>query len=128
MKRIIITALMLLLCIAMPLTAYANDIAGNVYEIDDRTIQFKSNSAFTEEEQLKIVNVLIEDENEIAPYNLVCSLFSHKYTSEIITTTTHNVRSSAPKCLLEKINVSVCSRCGYTEKEHISSSYINCHQ
>lgn len=128
MKKIIITALMLLLCITMPITAYANDFFGNAYEIDNTTIQFASDSVFTEEEQLKIVNKFITDESEIAPINIMCSIFGHKYTSEIVTTVTHEVRTSSPRCLREKFNVSVCSRCGYTKTEHISSEYINCHK
>ncbi len=63
----------------------------------------------------------------IAAYNILCNLFGHNYDSiDVTTTITHKVRSSAPRCLEEKFDVQLCSRCSYSNYELFYSAYINC--
>ncbi len=120
-------AAILLLTLIIPISA-SNTTSG-IYEFNDVTIQFQNDSVFTLENQQEIADFIAYGyDDSIETYNLICDLFSHKYETEIVIKTTHKVRTTAPRCLKESYKVSVCSRCGHTTEELISSEYINCHQ
>lgn len=67
-----------------------------------------------------------EDCEEAATYGLMCTLFGHKLESSTVQTITHNARTSAPRCLRKTYTVEICSRCDYSTKTLISSTYIYC--
>lgn len=60
-------------------------------------------------------------------YGLMCTLFGHNIEKSTAKEISHNVYSTAPKCLEKTYEVKTCSRCDYIEKTLISSKRINCH-
>ena len=60
------------------------------------------------------------------PDNIICDLFGHSYTEETITTITHKVNATQPRCKQEVLKVKVCSRCSDTQIERMSFEFINC--
>lgn len=87
------------------------------------------NQELDEETQAKIVAFYTnpEAENEEAStYGLTCDLFGHNYEYSTVTTVTHKARATAPRCLKNKYQHGVCSRCDTQVNTLISSVYIAC--
>lgn len=127
MKKISIILIISLLLTALTISANAAESYGDTYTVQDVTVKFEADSIFTLKEQQHIVELLVHGGDEITPYGLSCFLFGHNYESEIITTVTHNVRTTAPRCLEESYEAQVCSKCGDTKLTLLISHYINCH-
>lgn len=70
----------------------------------------------------------IENPPEINPYNIAC-LFGHSISSGSYTSTSHNVSSSAPKCIRYTYTYETCTRdnCGYYVNNLIDTEYLSCH-
>lgn len=67
------------------------------------------------------------DEKEgVATYGLTCTLLGHKLESTKVYKITHEVRTSAPRCLRKTYDYSTCTRCDYEESVLVSSIYIDC--
>lgn len=124
MKKAIITLLIVAFFFATPTFAEKNN--NNIYELGNITIIFSDETIFSIEDRQVISQRIVDESDYVQKYNLLCSLFSHKYESEAITTITHKVRSTAPRCCRSTYYVSVCSRCGNTKKELLAEDYINC--
>lgn len=75
-----------------------------------------------------IYAVETEHENceDTATYGLMCTLFGHKLETSSASTITHEVRTTAPRCLKKTYNIETCSRCDYSSSTLISSVYISC--
>ena len=70
----------------------------------------------------------VDNSEHVAPVGLLCSIFGHKVTESTAKEITHNVYSTAPKCVEKVYTVKTCSRCDdYIETELISSIRIYCH-
>lgn len=67
-----------------------------------------------------------EEQEDIATYGLTCTLFGHKTESTYVYKITHEVRSTAPRCLKKTYNYVTCTRCDYEESILLSSEYIAC--
>ena len=63
---------------------------------------------------------------ETSTYGILCTLLGHKLESSTVQTITHNARTSAPRCLRKTYTVETCSRCDYSTKTLIRSTYIYC--
>ncbi|MBQ3227029.1 MAG: hypothetical protein IJB43_00455 [Clostridia bacterium] len=100
----------------------------NIYNINGKTVEFLTDSSFTNEQQLIIANCIANDidNSSVATYNLLCTMFGHKTTTETITVIEHCVSDTAPRCLRTFQDVTACSRCDYVYVEVIGSSYIFC--
>lgn len=126
MKRLAFSLTSIFLCVIFCLNISAMQSDTYSISIDNVEFIFNSNSVFSNEEQLRIAQALLSPSDNAQTYGLMCTLFGHKYTSEVVVTVTHNVNSSAPKCLRETWQLNVCSRCEHTEGTVIDSYYINC--
>lgn len=77
-----------------------------------------------------LINSFIEScENEhedAATCGLLCDVLGHKLETSTAQTITHNAKTTAPRCLLKTYTVSACSRCDYSTKTLINSTYIHC--
>lgn len=67
-----------------------------------------------------------EEKEGVATYGLTCTLFGHKLESSAVTTITHKVRSSSPRCLKKIYNYESCTRCDYENSTLASQVYITC--
>lgn len=102
----------------------------NVYEKSNMIIIFESDSAFSEREKEIICAKLrgISSGGGESPDNIICDIFGHSYTEELVTAITHKLYPTQPRCREETYKVKVCSRCSDTQTELISFAYIVCCQ
>lgn len=126
MKKLISVLLVTILLTAFCITPVAGDSTTNIYTIDNKTIIFDENSAFTIEEQQIIAELLANPEQEHTTYGLMCTLLGHKNTTEVVRAITHCVDTKSPRCLKETFNITTCLRCGETSTELVSRKYITC--
>jgi len=128
MKKALTVFLAILITISSLLSVSAADASGNAYIFDGITIKFSADSSFTAEEQAAIAQKVVDgiDDSSSTTYNVLCTLFGHKTTTESFTVIEHCVRADQPKCLESLQNVTACSRCDYVNTEVIGSVYIIC--
>ena len=89
--------------------------------------EFIFNAHTSEDFRAKFIANYFNPENDDADaYGLTCTLFGHKLESSYITTITHKVRTTDPKCLEETYDTEACTRCDYANAVLIDSSYIIC--
>ena len=111
----------------MTISAYAQNIEEETVTVTVENTDLIFNSNTTEEFRSKFIASYLNPVDDGAEtYGLTCTLFGHNLESSIVTSVTHKVRTTAPKCLQEKYNVETCTRCDYTNKTLISSTYISC--
>ena len=124
-KRVfsIILALSTLLC-AMVIPANATEAENNEHiEI------IIENQNISEETEAKIIAFYTnggEEKEGIATYGLTCTLLGHKIESSTVTTITHKVRSTSPRCLKKTYDYESCTRCDYENSTLITQQYIAC--
>lgn len=128
MKKIIALILVVVsLFSVMSISAYAESIEENTISIaiNDTVFVFDVNTS--EEFRIKaIAHYFNHDDDNTASYGLTCTLFGHKLESSVITTITHKVRTTSPKCLEETYDTEACTRCDYANATLIGSEYIVC--
>lgn len=98
----------------------------NVVSLDDIDVIFDENSAWTFNEMQAIAKHLVYGTENAQAYGLVCNIFGHKNTTEYVTTITHSAYTTAPRCLEEQWELTVCSRCDNTESRRIAFTLIFC--
>ena len=119
----LILALATLLCaVILP----ANAAEADTHEYIEIYIENKNISEETREKIIAFYTNGGEEKEGIATYGLTCTLFGHKLESSVITTTTHKVRTTSPRCLEKTYNYESCTRCDYEESTLLSSIYITC--
>lgn len=129
MKRFITLFLTIIVAISMTLISSATTSNGRTIEIDGFSVIFEADSAFTAEEQQLIAEKVVLNNTEDATattYNLLCTLFGHKTTTESFTVIEHCVREAQPRCIKSFQDVTACSRCDYVTIDVVSSTYIHC--
>ena len=117
----------LLIVLAFSITS-ASTGAYSQIELSEVTIIFSDNTVFSETEKALIIDALkgsYQAENNLKR-NVLCTIFGHKYSDEIVTAITHKVNANRPRCLETVNKVNVCSRCSDVQIEQIAYSYIDC--
>lgn len=125
MKRITLVVLIVLLTISACIGVSAGTTNTNILDIDNVTVIFEDDSVFTPEEKQYIAELIVHGENDVSTYGIAC-LFGHKYVEESVTTITHCVSDTQPRCLKEFFLIKTCSRCGKTTTERTGFKYITC--
>ena len=125
MKKVISITLVFIIAMFACIGAFAETGSSNMIDIDHVTVIFEEDSAFTPEEQQYIADMLVYGNENATTFGIGC-LFGHKYVEENVTTITHCVRATQPRCLQENFLIKTCSRCDKTTTELISSFYITC--
>lgn len=128
MKKVIALALVIVSVFSvMSISAYADGAEESTVVVTVGETDYIFNGNTTEEFRSRfIMHHLNPDADGAAAYGLTCTLFGHKLVSEVVTTITHKVSSTDPRCLKEMYNSEACTRCDYTNNTLISSSYISC--
>jgi hypothetical protein len=82
------------------------------------------------ETKIKIENYFASGEpstdNDSSAYGLTCTLFGHKIESTAVSTITHKVRATSPRCLKRTYDYEACTRCDYEASDLMKSEYIVC--
>lgn len=87
------------------------------------------NENISEETKTKIIAFYTnggEESEGSVTYGLTCTLFGHKLESSAVSTITHKVRSTSPRCLKKIYNYESCTRCDYENSILASEIYIVC--
>ena len=116
------------------MSVYSDAVGDGIYtyEFGNVDVIFDENTQFSETERMDIVALLVSDNlyeyngNIAHPENIICTIFGHNYTTEVVIAITHNVRDTQPTCLEETYEVSICSRCDNIQSELIGTKYIYC--
>lgn len=127
MKKAFTAIITFLLVIAFSTSAFATTQETYVYNFDSVTVIFDENDTWDAATRETIAHKLVYGENEnTATYNLLCTIFGHKYETKSVTTVTHCAQESQPRCLEEYFDISLCSRCEDTVTTRIGYCYITC--
>lgn len=128
MKRTILIILTIAIILSMPLVVSASDSVGNIVNVGSFTIVFEADSGFTVDEQHALAQIIATDsENDTSTsYNVLCTLFGHKTSTETISVIEHCVSDTQPRCIQSYMDVTACSRCDYADIVELSSIYIYC--
>lgn len=125
MKKVV--ALILSLCFILSLGVIPTS-AEEAVENNDVTIIIH-NEDISEETKEKLIAFYSDPESHndtAATYGLTCTLFGHKLESTTLTTITHKVRTTAPRCQQKMYDYEACTRCDYENSTLIGNTYINC--
>ncbi len=118
-----ILALATLLCaIIIP----ANAAEANTNEHIEIIIENENISEETKEKIITFYSNGGEEKDGVATYGLTCTLLGHKLESSVVTTVTHKVRTTSPRCLKKTYTYESCTRCDYENSTLISQMYISC--
>lgn len=126
MKRIVLFVLVIACAISFCINTAAEEINPCVISIDNIDVIFDSDSLFTNGEKEVIAEYILYGQSSTQAYGLLCNLFGHKTTTEFVTTITHEVNDTAPRCLEEYWEVTTCSRCDYVTTTRLSYGFKNC--
>lgn len=119
---LILTLATLLCTVIIP----ANATEANINEHIEIIIENENISEETKEKIIVFYSNGGDEQNGIATYGLTCTLFGHELESSAVTTITHKVRTTAPRCLKKIYNYESCTRCDYENSTLKSQMYISC--
>ncbi len=128
MKKIIALIMVVVsLFSVLSISVYAEDASENTVTDTVNEIEFIFDANTSEEYRNNfIAHYFNENDEDVATYGLMCTLFGHKLESSIITAITHKVRTTSPRCLRETYDTEACTRCDYTNATLIDTAYIGC--
>ena len=126
MKKTVSIVLALICLVGCCISASASVTEQTIITINNVDVVFNSSSSLSNEEKQVIATILTNGEPNTQTYGLLCTLFGHNNSTEIVTTITHCASSTAPRCLREKWEVVTCSRCGNVENTRIDYTLIYC--
>lgn len=127
MKKIFafIMSVALVFCV-MSISASANDASENITVDNGQTVFIFENSVSSEIQSRFIADYYNLDADGAETYGLTCTLLGHKLESSNVSTVTHKVRATSPRCLKEYFTFEACSRCDYSNSTLLHSEYISC--
>lgn len=119
----LVLALAILLCaVIIP----ANATEAETHEHIEIYIENENLSEETIEKIVAFYSNGGEEKDGVTTYGLTCTLFGHKLESATVSTVTHKVRSSSPRCLEKTYDYESCTRCDYESSTILTSKYIAC--
>lgn len=127
MKKTMLFILVAILAMSFCLHASAEEVHNDMITIDAVDIIFDAESSLTYEEKQMVAEYLVNGDPGVQTYGLLCTLFGHKESTEIVITVTHRVRDSVPRCLDEEWELIICTRCEtIIEETRLSYYYVDC--
>ena len=126
MKKIIALVLAMIFTMSFYVSVSAANVE-NTYIYGDFEIVFVENSSFSDEMKQHVADYIVNGDDGATTYNLLCTLFGHKETVEAVTTISHKLRATHPRCLRQTWQVTGCTRCEEAlGMVLISETYITC--
>lgn len=118
----ILFALTLLICTCV--------LPTNAKEITNNNVEIIINDDVSEETKAKIEKYFENGEpranDDTKTYGLTCTLLGHKLESTAISTITHKVSTTSPRCLKRTYKYDACTRCDYEDSTLIGQEFIIC--
>ena len=88
------------------------------------------NGEVSEETKAKIERYFASGEpatdDTSSTYGLTCTLLGHKLESRSVSTITHKVRTTSPRCVKKTYLYQACTRCDYETSTLADTEYIVC--
>lgn len=111
----------------MSVSVYAEDVNEDTITVTVKETVFVFDANTSEDFRNKfIAHYFNENDEDVATYGLMCTLFGHKLESSVIKVVTHKAKATDPRCLREYFDTEACTRCDYTNTELLSAAYISC--
>lgn len=110
----------------MSISASADDASENITVNDGQTVFIFENGVSSEMQSRFIADYYNLDDDSAETYGLTCTLFGHDLGTSNVSTVTHKVRATSPRCLKEYFTFEACSRCDYSNSTLLHSEYISC--
>ena len=126
MKKLLTLTLLAILLVFSCVSTSAQAAGSNILHFENVDIIFEEACALSDEAKQRVAEQLVYGEAPVATYGLMCTLFGHKTTTEIVDAVSHCVYSTAPRCVRETWQVVACSRCEHTEKTKVAREMIDC--
>ena len=128
MKKIIALIMVVVsLFSVMSISVYAEGAEKNTVTVTVNNVDFVFDADTSEEFRNRAIAHYFDQEDDSATtYGLTCTLFGHKLESSVVTTITHKVNATDPRCLRERYDTEACTRCDYANAVLIGSDYITC--
>lgn len=127
MKKIIALIMVVIsLFSAMSISAYAEEATENTVTVTVNKTDFIFAENTSEEFRSKAIAHYFNHDDSAETYGLTCTLLGHKLESSVVTTITHKVSATDPRCLRETYDTEACTRCDYANAVLIGSVYISC--
>lgn len=127
MKKIIALIMVIVsLFSVMSISVYAEDKEETTVTVTVNDVEFVFDAATSEEFRSRVIAHYFAHDDGTAAYGLMCTLFGHKIESSVTSAVTHKVNATDPRCLRQRFNTEVCTRCDYTNSTLINSAYISC--
>jgi hypothetical protein len=120
----ILLALILLVCTCVLPVSAKN-------ETNNNDVQIIINDEVSAETKEKIEKYFATgepatDNGTATTYGLTCTLLGHKLENTAVSTITHKVRSTAPRCVKKTYAYQACTRCDYETSQLVETVYIYC--
>ena len=127
MKKIIALLLVLISVFSViSIPAYAESPEENTIVTVNETDFIFSETVSDEFRAKFIANYFNTETDDSTTYGLTCTLLGHKLESSYVTTITHKVNSSDPRCKQNRYLSEACTRCDYTNSTLVTTSFISC--
>lgn len=111
---------------SIQMIAFAETESDCSHSDDVVTVEFLNEISDSSKEKI-IAHFNGKEKTAVQSRGLTCTLFGHKIETGTVSTITHKVKTTAPRCLKETFDYEICSRCDeYSEYTLIGSQYINC--
>lgn len=65
-------------------------------------------------------------DDAVSTYGITCTLLGHKLENSSVSTITHKVRSTSPRCVRRIYTYQACTRCDYETSTLVDTEYIAC--
>ena len=117
-----------LLAISLFISAFVIPVSAKT-DVDSDIEIIIENQNISDETKAKIEKYYSTEnhsDNGVTTYGLTCTLFGHKLETSCVTTITHKVSATAPRCLEKVYEYEACTRCDYEASDLLGSSYIFC--
>lgn len=125
-KTIALIMVIVSLFSVMSIPVYAEGTEENTVTITVNDVEFVFDADTSEEFRNRAIAHYFDQDDDASSYGLTCTLFGHKIESSVTSAITHKAKATDPRCLRQRFNTEVCTRCDYTNSTMIDSSYISC--
>ncbi len=120
----------ILLVLTLLTSTFVIPISAKESTENNTNIEIIINGEVSEETKTKIEKYFASGEpstdNKSTSYGLTCTLFGHKLEARSVSTITHKVSSTSPRCLKRTYLYEACTRCDYETSTLADTEYIVC--
>lgn len=116
--------------LALTLLACSCVLPTSAKETTNHDVEIIIMDEVSEETKAKIEKYFANGEpasdDAVSTYGITCTLLGHKLENTAVTTITHKVRTTSPRCVKKTYAYSACTRCDYETSTLAGTEYIVC--